>query len=260
MTFSAELEFTNGLADIADEISMRYWRHADTEIRSKTDGTPVTAADEEIERVLRKEIGAAFPHHGVLGEEEAESVGTSGAKWILDPIDGTKNFSWGIPVWGTLISLEVDGEIVCGIASAPALGERYAAARKLGATRNGETIRVSDVSSLAEARVGFTSIGTFLEQRRADQFMAYVSSAKSDRGIGDFYGHMLVASGCLDVMVEPRLNAWDLGPLIVIVEEAGGRFTDIHGQRHIYGQSVISSNGAVHDEVLEVFAGPEGAV
>lgn len=255
MSFSGELEFASGLADMADEISMRYWRHADTEIRSKTDGTPVTQADEEIERVLRTEIAAAFPTHGVLGEEEPESEGTSGAKWIIDPIDGTKNFSWGIPVWATLIALEVSGEIVCGVASAPALAERYAAGRSFGATRNGETIHVSDLHELSEARVGFTSVDTFIEQDYAEQFFRYISTAGHDRGIGDFYGHMLVACGALDAMVEPRLNAWDLGPLIVIVEEAGGTFTDLSGKRHIYGQSVVSSNGAVHGAVLDVFAG-----
>jgi histidinol-phosphatase len=258
MTLTVELEFATALADIADDISMHYWRRADTAIRSKGDGTPVTAADEEIERVLRKEIASAFPEHGVLGEEEAELRGASGAKWILDPIDGTKNFAWGIPVWATLIALEVDGEIRCGVASAPALRERYAAARTLGATRNGDPISVSETSSLSAARVGFTSIETFMEQGFTQQFMRYVSTAKHDRGIGDFYGHMLVACGALDAMVEPRLNAWDLGPLIVIVEEAGGRFSDIGGVRHIYGQSAVSSNGVVHDAVLEVFASGVG--
>lgn len=260
MNTSAGLEFANGLADIADEVSMRYWRRPDTLIRAKTDGTPVTQADEEIERLLREEIASAFPAHGILGEEEPESEGTSGTKWILDPIDGTKNFSWGIPVWGTLIALEVAGEITCGVVSAPALGERYAAGRGLGASRNGEAISVSATDSLAEARVGFTSVDTFIEQGVLEGFVRYVTTARHDRGIGDFYGHMLVASGCLDVMVEPRLNAWDLGPLIVIVEEAGGRFTDIDGVRHIYGQSVVSSNGWVHEAVLELFGdAPVGA-
>lgn len=259
MNTSAGLEFANGLADIADEVSMRYWRRADTQIRSKTDGTPVTQADEEIERLVRKEIEKAFPAHGILGEEEPESEGTSDTKWIIDPIDGTKNFSWGIPVWGTLIALEVAGEITCGVVSAPALGERYAAGRGLGATRNGETIAVSAVDSLAEARVGFTSVDTFMEQGVLEGFVRYVTEAAHDRGIGDFYGHMLVASGSLEAMVEPRLNAWDLGPLIVIVEEAGGRFTDLAGVRHIYGRSVISSNGSVHDAVLEAFGRPSKA-
>jgi histidinol-phosphatase len=259
MTFSAELEFANGLADIADEISMRYWRRADTAVRSKTDGTPVTQADEEIERALRKEIAASYPDHGVLGEEEGESTGTSGARWILDPIDGTKNYSWGIPVWGTLIALEVGAEIVAGVVSCPALGERYSAGRGHGTTRNGETIRVSDVGDLAEARVGFTSVGTFDEQGRLDQFLRYTGDSHNSRGIGDCYGHMLVASGALDAMVEPRLSAWDLGPLIVIVEEAGGRFTDIDGNNTIYGRSVVTTNGRIHEAVLDVFRRPPEA-
>jgi histidinol-phosphatase len=253
MNHSADLEFAGGLADIADEISMRYWRRADTGVRSKTDGTPVTQADEEIERVLRKEIAASFPDHGVLGEEEGESEGTSGARWILDPIDGTKNYSWGIPVWGTLIALEVEREVVAGVVSCPALGERYSAGRGLGATRNGETIRVSDIGDLAEARVGFTSVGTFKEQGKLDEFLRYAGGSANSRGIGDCYGHMLVASGSIDAMVEPRLSARDLAPLIVIVEEAGGRFTDIDGNNTIYGQSVVSTNGRIHESVLGVF-------
>jgi histidinol-phosphatase len=253
MSFSAELGFANGLADIADEISMHYWRRADTQVRSKHDGTPVTQADEEIERALRKEIAAAFPDHGVLGEEEGESEGTSGARWILDPIDGTKNYSWGIPVWGTLIALEVGQEIVAGVVSCPGVGERYSAGRGLGATRNGETIRVSDVDDLSRARVAFTSVNSFVTEDRLEQFTKYVTSSKHNRGIGDCYGHMLVASGSVDAMVEPRLSAYDLGPLIVIVEEAGGRFTDIRGNNTIYGESVVSSNGRIHEAVLNVF-------
>ena len=253
MNFSAELGFANGLADIADEISMHYWRRADTKVRSKQDGTPVTQADEEIERALRKEIAAAYPDHGVLGEEEGESIGSSGARWILDPIDGTKNYSWGVALWGTLIALEVDDEIVAGVVSCPGVGERYSAGRGLGATRNGETIRVSDVDDLSRARVAFTSVNSFVTEDRLEQFTRYVTSSKHNRGIGDCYGHMLVASGSVDAMVEPRLSAYDLGPLIVIVEEAGGRFTDIRGNNTIYGESVVTTNGRIHEAVLNIF-------
>jgi histidinol-phosphatase len=263
MSFSAELGFANGLADIADEISMHYWRRADTQVRSKEDGTPVTQADEEIERALRKEIAVAYPDHGVLGEEEGESAGTSGARWILDPIDGTKNYSWGVPLWGTLIALEVrggsgglhpsEGEIVAGVVSCPGVGERYSAGRGLGATRNGETIRVSGVDDLSRARVAFTSVNSFVTEDRLEQFTRYVTSSKHNRGIGDCYGHMLVASGSVDAMVEPRLSAYDLGPLIVIVEEAGGRFTDIRGNNTIYGESVVTTNGRIHEAVLNIF-------
>ncbi len=248
-----ELAFANGLADLADEISMHYFRSATTSVRTKTDGTPVTAADEEIERVLRSEIARSYPDHGIFGEEEGATPGTADARWILDPIDGTKNFSWGIPNWGTLIALETAGTIVCGVVSAPALRERYAAARGLGATRNGEPIAVSATTELAQARVGFTSAHEFEAKGLGPQFKDLLASTAHDRGFGDFYGHVLVAAGSLDAMVEPRLNPWDLAPLIVIVEEAGGRLTDMTGRAHIYGGSVVTTNGHLHEAVLGVF-------
>lgn len=253
MKWESELRFAHGLADIADEISMRYFRRTDTTIRSKADGTPVTQADEEIERLLRKQIASAFPDHGVLGEEEGESEGTSGARWIVDPIDGTKSFSWGIPIWATLIALEVSGEIVCGIASAPALRERFGAARGSGAMRNGEPIRTSDVDDLSRARIGFTSATAFAKCGSGDQFQRLLAATAHNRGIGDFYGHMLVACGSLDVMVEPVLHPWDLAAVIVIVEEAGGRLSDLEGRPHIYGGGAVTSNGRLHDAVLAFF-------
>ena len=249
------LDFANQLADIADDISLKHFRRKDISVRTKTDGTPVTEADEAIERALREEIANAYPDHGILGEEEEERVGSSGARWIIDPIDGTKNYSWGIPIWATLIALEVDGKVVCGVASAAALDERYAAARGEGATRNGGRIAVSEVSDLSQARVGYTSIHGFERTAYRDGFRKLLGGARFDRGVGDFYGHMLVAAGSLDVMVEPQLKPWDLGPLIVIVEEAGGRLTDFSGRAHIYGGSVATTNGRLHTSVLALFGG-----
>ena len=251
------LEFAHHLADLADEISMKHFRR-DPKVRTKADGTPVTEADEAIERVLREEIRAAFPDHGILGEEEEESVGSSGSKWIIDPIDGTKNYSWGIPVWATLIAFEREGIVQLGVASAAALDERYAAARGTGATRNGATIHVSDVDDLSKARVGFTSFNGFERTGYAGAFSKLVGGARFDRGIGDFYGHMLVAAGSLDVMVEPSLRPWDLGPLLVIVEEAGGRLTDFDGNATIYGGCGLTSNGRLHTSVLALFGGRSG--
>lgn len=249
-----ELAFANELADIADDIAMRYFRRPDVMIRAKADGTPVTQADEEIERALRKEIGARYPDHGIYGEEEGESAGSTDVRWIIDPIDGTKNFSWGIPVWATLIAFESAGEIACGVASAPGLRERFAAGRGLGATRDGEPIHVSATAELASARVGYTSARGFEAKGFGEEFRRLLALAGHDRGFGDFYGHMLVAAGSLDVMVEPDLEPWDLGPLIVIVEEAGGRLTDLSGRAHIYGRSVATTNGRLHQAVLDVFA------
>ena len=245
-------DFAQHLADLADEISMKYFRR-DPKVRTKDDGTPVTEADEAIERVLRQEIRAAFPDHGILGEEEEERVGSSGSRWIIDPIDGTKNYSWGIPVWATLIAFERDGVVQLGVASAAALGERYTAGRGKGAMRNGEMIHVSNVDDLSKARVGFTSINGFERTGYADAFSKLVGGARFDRGIGDFYGHVLVAAGSLDVMVEPSLRPWDLGPLLVIVEEAGGRLTDFGGNATIYGGCGLTSNGRLHTSVLALF-------
>jgi histidinol-phosphatase len=248
-----ELRFANELADIADEISMRYFRRTGTAVRAKADGTPVTQADEEIERALRERIAHAYPEHGIFGEEEGAKEGSTDSRWIIDPIDGTKNFSWGIRNWATLIALETSGDIVCGVASAPALDERYSAGRGIGATRNGDPIRVSTISELDAARVGYTSAQEFEVKGYGESFRHLLAQTAHDRGMGDFYGHVLVAAGALDVMVEPRLSPWDLAPLIVIVEEAGGRLTDFSGKAHIYGGSVVTTNGALHEAVLDIF-------
>jgi histidinol-phosphatase len=251
--WAAELAFAEHLADVADEISMRHFRRLETAVRTKPDGTPVTEADEAIERALRAEIASAYPDHAVLGEEEGLSGEGARSRWILDPIDGTKNFSWGIRNWATLIALEVDDVIVCGVASAPAIGERFTAARGGGAHRNREPIRVSEVADLAQARLGFTSASELLDEER-EGFRTLLRTAAHDRGFGDFYGHMLVAAGSLEIMFEPNLAPWDIGPLIVIVEEAGGRLTDFSGEAHIYGRSCLSTNGLVHEEALRILS------
>lgn len=250
MSFEAELRFAHHLADLADAITLPAFR-GELEVRTKADGTPVTDADEQTERVLREEITKAYPAHGVLGEEEGASGGAS-ARWILDPVDGTRSYAAGIPIWATLVALEVDGEVVCGVCSAPALGERYAAARGAGATRNGEVIAVSQVSRLEEARVVYTSFRSFDRAGRGEAMRRLVHAAAWARGFGDFWGHMLVASGRADVMVEPAVSVWDLAPLIVIVEEAGGLLTDLDGRRGIAGGSVLTTNGRLHGVAISL--------
>lgn len=250
--WSSELDFASRLADAADAISMRHFRRQETAVRTKPDGTPVTEADEAIERLLRAEIASAYPEHSVLGEEGGVTGEGSEHRWIIDPIDGTKNFSWGIPNWATLIALEVKGAVVCGVVSAPAMGERWTAARGGGARRNDEPIRVSEVSDLGRARLGFTSAVAGGEPGFEEAFAELLRTVAHDRGFGDFYGHVLVASGSLDVMIEPGLQPWDIGPLIVIVEEAGGRITDFSGERQIYGRSCLTTNRLLHEDVLEV--------
>jgi histidinol-phosphatase len=250
MSWKAELDFALHLADIADEITLDGFTRR-VSARVKHDGTPVTEADEAAERALRAEIWKAFPDHPVLGEEQG-ATGAGRARWILDPIDGTKNYAAGIPIWGTLIALEVDGEIVCGVISAPALRERYAAARGLGAKCNGEPIRVSSTSSLADARVLYTSFLSFEALGRGAGWRRLCARTLWARGFGDCWGHMLVASGRAEIMAEPVVNVWDLAPIIVIVEEAGGRFTDLDGNRAVDGGSSLSTNGLLHDEALRL--------
>jgi histidinol-phosphatase len=255
VNWESELRFAEHLADVADSISRPFFRSPGTAVRTKHDGTPVTEADEAIERALREQIASAFPNHDILGEEEGATEKGSASRWILDPIDGTKNFSWGIPIWATLIALEIGGEIVCGVASAPALDERYTAARGGGAYRNGEPIHVSGVGELSAARIGYTTAARRTNPEFGERLQHLMETAAHDRGIGDFYGHMLVAAGSLDAMIEPTLAPWDIGPLIVIVEEAGGRLTDFAGDASIYGRSCLSTNGLVHDEILRIVGG-----
>jgi histidinol-phosphatase len=253
VTLSADLEFALHLADVADPIALAGFRRA--AVRTKADGTFVTEADEAVERALRAEIAAAYPDDAILGEEEGFSPARAGSRrWILDPIDGTHNYVWGIPVWGALIALEADGEIVAGVVSAPALGERYDAARGAGARRNRERIRVSEVASLGEARVGHSSINSFARHGYGDGFASLIDAAHTSRGLGDFWGHMLVASGSLDVMVEPVVNVWDVAALLVIVEEAGGRATGLRGEPLIDAGTILTTNGHLHDEAVARFA------
>jgi histidinol-phosphatase len=244
------LRFAHHLADVADAITLAGFRTARTRI--KPDGTIVTEADEAAERAMRSEISAAYPDDGVLGEEGGTQEGT-GRRWILDPIDGTLNYSFGVPVWATLIALEADGELVAGVVSAPALHERYGAARGLGARRNDEPIRVSTIEDLTEARLAYAEFRTYEACGHGEGFHELLNAVRFSRGFGDFWGHMLVAAGAMDVMVEPIVNVWDLAPLLVVVEEAGGRFTDLGGRRRIDGGSALTTNGALHDTVLSLF-------
>jgi histidinol-phosphatase len=220
---SADLELALSLADDADAISLPRFRAVDLRVDTKPDLTPVTDADRAVERAIRERLERERPGEGVLGEEEGDTS-SSELRWIVDPIDGTRNFSRGIPVWATLIALERDGVVVCGVASAPALGRRWWAARGEGAYRDGERIRVSGIDGLAAATVSCSY---------ADDLARLAPLAWHARGYGDFWQHMLVAEGAVEVAVDARLEPWDRAPLEVIVEEAGGRFERGH----------VSSNG-----------------
>jgi histidinol-phosphatase len=247
-----ELAFAVGLADVADEIAMRFFSRS-PEVFTKQDGTLVTQADRDIETALRERLVARFPGHAVMGEEEGLSGGGPGPhvpQWVVDPIDGTNNFAWGIPIFATLIALQVDGETRVGVVSAPALGERYDAAAGLGARMNGSPIAVSPVATLAEARVGFASWRGWVEAGLDRQWASILTRSRRSRGFGDFWGHMLVARGAADVMAEPDLQPWDVAALSVIVAEAGGRLTNFAGAPFRGRGSCLTTNGLVHDEIL----------
>lgn len=236
---------------MADELTMARFRARDLRVETKPDRTPVTEADRAVETAVRERLSEARPDDAVVGEEEG-ARGSAPRRWIVDPIDGTKSYLRGTPVWATLLALEEAGESVVGVASAPALGRRWWAARGTGAYADGEPIHVSAVSDLADATVCFTDVGAFARYEMWEEFLALGAIVQDRRGFSDFWGHALVAEGAADVMVEPVVNLWDVAPFLVIVEEAGGRLTDLTGARRVDGGTAVTTNGLLHDAVLGI--------
>ena len=247
--YEHELAFANGLADRAADIGMGLFLGDALEVRRKADTTIVTQADTSIEAMIREQVAAAFPEDHVLGEEEGGADRATGRVWIVDPIDATANFARGIPIWATLIALQVDGELVMGLVGAPAIGERYEAVRAGGVRMNGRPIRVSAVDDLSDAHV-LHAESAWLGRAEGLRAAAVLSGAARTRGFGDFWGHVLVARGAAEVMLEPELNIWDYAALQVVAEEAGGRVTQFDGSPTRHGGSMLSTNGVLHDEVL----------
>ena len=226
-------------------------------VETKPDLTPVTEADRAVEVMIRERLGRERPDDAILGEEFGTrgDGGAGGRRWIIDPIDGTKGYARGIPVWATLIALELDGEVVVGVVSAPALGSRWSAARGAGAHRDGEPVAVSKVARVEDAHLAYDSVDAFESVGLDAQFLALARRCWRVRGFGDFWAHMLVADGSIDIAVEVGgLAVWDLAAIRVVVEEAGGRCTDLRGAHRIDTGDVISTNGLVHDDVVAAFA------
>jgi histidinol-phosphatase len=243
-----ELAFANEVADEAAQIALSYFG-SDLRVRLKPDRTPVTEADEAIEAMIRERVAARFPGDAVLGEEGGGDGGGS-RRWIVDPIDGTKNFADGVQVWATLLALEVDGDLALGLVSAPALGERYEAVRGRGARLNGSPIRVSRADRISRALVCYADIQDWIDDPSAPALLEIVRGARRDRGFGDFWGHCLVARGAADVMFEVSLAAWDYAACQVVVEEAGGKVTAFDGTPVRDGGSVLTTNGLLHDGLV----------
>ena len=241
---SPDLELALGLADAADALSMHRFRTG-LAFETKSDLTPVTEADHAVEDELRALLARARPRDAILGEEQG-TTGSGARRWILDPIDGTRNYARGIPVWATLVALEEAGEVRIGVVSAPALGRRWWAERGQGAVVNGTHIGVSSVARIEDAVLSFAIENAVpMLARRAWHV----------RGFGDFWAHMLVAEGAVDGSVDAvGVAEWDLAAVQVIVEEAGGRFTDFEGVARFDGRSAIASNGLLHDELLRSVA------
>lgn len=248
------LEFSIELARGAGDITLKYFRKA-PETSTKADGSFVTVADREAEAYLRRQIAERFPDDGVLGEEEGEHRGRSGRRWIIDPIDGTFAFVHGVPFYGVLIGVEIDGEMRAGVINIPALDELASAARGVGCFLNGEPARVSRTAKLEDALLlstDFTACARYGFGEAAERLQG---RARTSRTWGDCYGYVLVATGRADVMLDPVMNLWDCAALSPIMEEAGGTFTDWGGVRTISGGNSIATNGLLFDEVMSVVSG-----
>lgn len=237
----------------AGQTALRYYTQALT-VEWKEDESPVTVADRETESLLRKELLGAFPDDGFLGEEHGEKPGTSGYRWIIDPIDGTRSFVRGIPLWGTLVGLEYKGEQIAGIAEAPALGQCWRALRGGGAFRNDQRIHVSDEKDLSKALVFYSGVNWFIKAGAVDAFLELIRRTDRQRGFGDFYGFMLVAQGSGEAMVEYGVHAWDVAAIVPIIEEAGGRVTSWDGKLDIMRPDCLASNGKLHEPTLGILA------
>lgn len=242
------------IAREADAIALKYFRTADLQIDRKKDGSRVTEADRNVELMARKKVAESGLELDVLGEEMGGDGGNAPAtkrpRMIIDPIDGTEEFSRGIPTFGTLLGIEKDGEIVAAMASAPGLHSRWWAYKGEGAYRDGVRLHVSDTPLMAQSMVFSTGTGPTKDSSDQTRIRKYLDAARNSRSFGGFWQHMLVAEGAVEAALDWTSKPWDLSPLILIVEEAGGRSTTLSGKRSIYEGSLLSTNGKIHEEVL----------
>ena len=249
------LEFAVDLGRGAGEITLKYFRKQ-PQTSTKSDGSFITIADREAESYLRRRIAEAFPDDGILGEEEGELQGRSGRRWILDPIDGTFAFVHGVPFYGVLIALEIEGELTVGVVNIPALGELVSAAKGVGCFLNGERVRVSSTAALEDALLLCTDFSACARYGFGQAAELLQARAKTSRTWGDCYGYVLVATGRAEVMLDPVVNLWDCAALLPIMEEAGGTFTDWRGKRTAAGGNAVATNRVLFDEVMRVIRRP----
>ncbi len=263
-SYDDDLRFAHVLADAADDITTKRFKALDLRVETKPDLTPVSDADRAAEDSIRNILRRSRPRDAVIGEESGQT-GTGPRRWVIDPIDATKNYVRGVPVWATLIGLMDGDEVVAGVVTAPALGRRWWAAKGGGAwtgksLTSASRCRVSGVTKLADASFSYSGVGGWAETGRLDGFLSLSQAVWRTRGFGDFWSHMLVAEGAVDASAEPDVSLWDLAALQVIVEEAGGRFTSLDGVPTPDGGSVVCTNGHLHDEVLARLSARYGSI
>ncbi|MDD7466133.1 MAG: histidinol-phosphatase [Actinomycetaceae bacterium] len=254
---SDDLHVLSGIIDRVDEFTLQRFHADDLSVETKPDMTPVTDADKGAEQLIRDLLGQFRARDAVFGEEQGSQSGYSNRRWIIDPIDGTKNFVRGVPVWATLVGLEEDGEIVLGMVSAPALKRRWWAAKGMGAFTgkswtSAKRIHVSRVGRLADASFSYSSFGGWQERGQLRAFMRLAQSVWRTRAYGDFWSYMLVAEGAVDIAAEPELQLYDMAALVPIVQEAGGVFTSLDGTAGPWGNNALASNGLLHDAARAV--------
>ncbi|MCX6396419.1 MAG: histidinol-phosphatase [Propionibacteriales bacterium] len=254
LDYTDDLRLAHVLADDADALTMARFKALDLHVMTKPDLTPVTDADQAVEDGLRRTLSRARSRDAVLGEEQG-SVGHSQRRWVVDPIDGTKNFVRGVPVWATLIALMVDEEVVVGVVSAPALNRRWWAAKDGGAWTGtsllrASAIQVSDVSRIEDASFSYSSIEGWEERGQLDDFLSLARRCWRTRAFGDFWSYMLLAEGAVDIAAEPELELYDMAALDIIVREAGGIFTSLAGEPGPTGGNAVATNGKLHDQAL----------
>ena len=254
--YDDDLRLAHVIADQVDGVTMARFKAQDLRVETKPDLTPVSDADRTAEELIRGQLARARPRDAVHGEEMADT-GHGPRRWVVDPIDGTKNFVRGVPVWATLIALLDGDEVVVGLVSAPALGRRWWAAAGSGAwtgrsLASATRMRVSEVGRLQDASLSYSSLSGWEEQGRLDHFLALTRRVWRTRGYGDFWSHVLVAEGAVDLSAEPELALHDMAALVPIVTEAGGRFTSVQGVDGPFGGSALVSNGRLHHAALQV--------
>ena len=256
---AADLELAAALADRADEITLDRFGALDLRIETKPDLTPVTDADEAVEEAIRSILARERPGDAIFGEEQGGTPVFEGRQWVIDPIDGTKNYVRGVPVWASLIALMEDGVPIVGMVSAPALNRRWWAGRGLGAhtcfdSDTPRHIAVSGVADLSAASLSFSDLSGWAEAGRRNQFLALTDAVWRLRGYGDFFSYCLLAEGAVDIATEPEVKLWDLAALDILVREAGGEFTSVDGRPGPHGGSAVATNALVHSAVLAALA------